>query len=86
MDGEDLEDKVVGRGAGSGRWDQEERKHRNRPGHFGAPFAGYSLGHLSSRELPPPPPPQQALQGQPLLLETGAHTQGLHPHPLVLWP
>ena len=31
------------------------------------------------------PPPQPALQGQPPLLETGAHTQGLHPHPLVLW-
>lgn len=53
--GEDLEDKVVGRGAGSGRWDQEERKHRKRPGHFGVPLAGYSLGHLSSGPLPPHP-------------------------------
>ena len=35
---------------------------------------------------PTPPPSQQALQGQDPLLETGAHTQGLHPHPLVLWP
>ena len=38
MDGEDLEVKVVGRGAGSRRWDQEERKHRKRPGHFGVLF------------------------------------------------